>query len=71
MPEVAQYGPKRAPKSILQDFIVVPRPVLGPSWAHLGPSWALLGPSRGVQEGILRHILGLEGLLRGCTVAKP
>ena len=50
----------------MYDFIVVPPPFLGPSWAQLGLSWALLGPSWGVQEGILRQILGLEGLLRGC-----
>ena len=43
---------------------------VAPFWAHLGPSWALLGPSRGVQEGILRQILGLEGLILGCKVAK-
>ena len=69
-PEVAQDGPKRAPGIILQDFVVVRRPFLGPSWAHLGLSWALLGPSRGVQEGILRQILGLEGLILGCKVVK-
>ena len=67
---MAQDGPKRAPGIILQDFAVVPGFLLGPSWAHLGLSWALLGPSWGVQEGILRQILGLEGLLRGCKVAK-
>ena len=70
MPEVAQDGPKRAPKSILQDFVVVCRPFSGPSWAHLGLSWALLGPSWGVREGILRQIFGVESLLRGCKVAK-
>ena len=61
--EVAQDGPKRAPGIILQDFIVVRRPSLGPSWARLGLPWGLLGPSWGVQEGILRQILGLEGLM--------
>ena len=43
---------------------------VGPFWAHLGLSWALLGPSWGVQEAILRQILGLEGLLWECKVAK-
>ena len=69
-PEVAQDGPKRAHRIILGARAVVCRPVLGPSWAHLGPSWALPGPSRGVKEGILRQILGLEGLILGCKVAK-
>ena len=41
-----------------------------PFWAHLGLSWALLGLSCGVQEGILRQIWGLEGLILGCKVAK-
>ena len=47
---------------------VVRRPFLGPSLAHLGPSWTLLGLSRGVQEGILSQILGLEGWTLGCKV---
>ena len=42
----------------------------GPFWAHLGLSWALLGPSRGVRKGILRQMLGLEGLIWGCKVAE-
>ena len=70
MPEVAQDGPKRAPRIILGARVVVRRPVLGPSWTHLGLALALLDPSRGVQEGILRQILGLEGLILGCKVAK-
>ena len=68
----ARGGPKGAQKSsrdILRDLLVVCRPFLGPSWVHLGLSWALLGPSWGVQEGILRQILGLEGLSWGCKVA--
>ena len=69
-PEVAQDGPKRAPRIILTLFAVVCRAFLGPSWALLGLSWALLGPSWGVQEGILRQIWGLEGLILGCKVAK-
>ena len=61
---MAQEGPKRASRIILGVWVFLRRPFLGPSWAHLGLSWALLGPSWGVQEGILRQILGLEGLLR-------
>ena len=65
----ARGGPKRAQKSsrdILRDLPVVCRPFLGPSWVHLGLSWALLGPSWGVRAGILRQMLGLEGLSWGC-----
>ena len=55
----------------LQESSWEPGPLRGsPFWAHLGLSWALLGPSLGVQEGILRHIWGLEGLMLGCKVAK-
>ena len=69
-PRWPQDGPKRAPGIILGVFAVARRAFLGPSWAHLGLSWALLGPSWGVPEGILRQILGLEGLILGCKVAK-
>ena len=69
-PEVAQDGPKRASGIILGARIVVRRPVSGPCWAHLGLSWALVGPSRGVQEGILGHILGLEGFILGYEVVE-
>ena len=55
---------------ILPDFAVARRPFLGSSWAHLGLSWALRDPSWGVPEGILRQILGLEGLILGCKVTK-
>ena len=47
---------------------------VAPFWAHLGPILDYLGPSLallgGVQEAILKHILGLEGLLWGVRVAK-
>ena len=69
-PKLAEVGPKRAPGIILQDFVVVCLPSLGPSWARLGLPWGLLGPSWGVQEGILRQILGLEGLILGSKVVK-
>ena len=69
-PKIAKVSPKRGSgrgrRALDSVFIVVPRPFLGSYWAHLGLSWALLGPSWGVQEGILRQILGLEGLPRGC-----
>ena len=69
-PSWPQGGPMRAPGIILQDSVIVGRHFLGPYWAHLGLSWALLGPSRGFREGILRQMLGLEGLILGCMVKK-
>ena len=45
-------------------------PILGYLGFILGSSWALLGPSRGIQEGILRQMLGFEGLIFVCKVAK-
>ena len=46
----------------------------GPFWAHLGLILGYLGPSLallgGFQEGTLRQMLGLEGLILGCLVAK-
>ena len=69
-PQVLQDGPRKAPGIILRDLPVARRTFLGPSWAYLGLSWALLGPSPGVLGGTLRQILGLEGLILGCKVAK-
>ena len=57
-PKLAEVGPKMGPGIILQDFAVVRRPVLGPSWAILGPHWPFLGGPRGHLEASL----GLEGL---------
>ena len=73
-PKMAPRWPQEGSKKYLAGFCrcLSPLfgPILGPSWAHLGLSWALLGPSRGVQEGTLRQILGLEGLILGCKVAE-
>ena len=69
-PKWPHEKPKRAPRISWAKKAVVWHPFLGPAWVHLGLSWALLGPSWGVQEGILRQMLGLEGLSWGCKVAK-
>ena len=61
-PKLAEVGPKRAPGIIVQDFIVVCRPVLGPSWARLGLPWGLLGPSWGVPGGPLEADFGFGRL---------
>ena len=71
---MAQDGAKVAPRGLQEvSCRLLPSsvtPFLGPSWAHLRLSWALLAPFRGVQEGILRQIWCLEGLILGCKKAK-
>ena len=54
--------PEMGPRGLQELFCAIYPLCGGPFWAHLGLSWALLGPSWGVQEGLLRPILGLEGL---------
>ena len=69
-PLMARIGPKMGPRGLQELSCRILPLFVAPFWAHLGLSWALLGPSRGVQEGILRQILGLEGLILGCKVVK-
>ena len=62
--------PKMGPRGLQELSCRILPLFVAPFWAHLGLSWTLLGPSSGVQEGISRQILGSEGLLRGCKLAK-
>ena len=74
--KLAEVGPKTGTKG-LPGLSCRIWPLFGaPFWAHLrpisgylGPSPALLGGVRG-QEGLLRQMLGLEGLILGYKVAK-
>ena len=61
-----KMGPRGLPELSWELTSLLPAPL----WANLGLSWALPGPSLGAPGGILRQILGLEGLLWGCKVAK-
>ena len=63
-PKLAPRWAQGAPGIILQDFAVVRRPFLGPSWAILGPPWPFSrGPGGHLEAdfGFGRLDLGVQG----------